>query len=201
MPTQRIIGLTGGIATGKTTVADYLATQYALPVLDADQYARAAVQPGLPILERICDRYGPSILLPDGQLNRQELGTIIFSDPAERQWLEARIHPYVRDLIQADLQHHSDSTVVLAIPLLFEAQMTNLVSEIWVVTCQPEQQRQRLMTRNQLTQAQAEARIQSQMSLTEKVARADVVLDNATDVAALLTQVDQAFKSGQTADV
>jgi dephospho-CoA kinase len=198
-PTQRRVGLTGGIATGKTTVTDYLATQYALPILDADRYAHEAVFSGSPILGAITSRYGAELLRPDHTLDRQRLGEIVFADGAERRWLEAQIHPFVRDRIAQDLQAHSQApTVVLAIPLLFEAQMTDLVSEIWVVFCRPEQQRQRLMTRNQLTSAQAEARIQSQMPLSEKIARATIVLDNSSDQVTLLRQVDQAIARTDT---
>lgn len=196
MAGQRIIGLTGGIATGKTTVADYLATQYALPILDADDYAREAVQPGRPILRQICDRIGPDILKADGTLDRQRLGDLIFSDPEERRWLEGKIHPFVCDRIHHNLQlYPQEPIIVLVIPLLFEAQMTHLVSEIWVVYCPLEQQKQRLMARNQITLKQAEARINSQMPLTDKMSQATTVLDNSRDTATLLQQVDQAIKT------
>ncbi len=199
---QRMIGLTGGIATGKTTVANYLTTHHALPIFDADCYARAAVKPDSPILRRICERYGPHLLMADGGLDRQQLGDIIFADPEERQWLEGEIHPYVCDRIRCDLEsHHHSPTVVLVVPLLFEAQMTDLVTEIWVVFCQPEQQLQRLMTRNQLTSEQAEARINSQMPLADKVAQATIVLDNSEDLATLLRQVDQAITNAPASGV
>ncbi|MBE9052626.1 dephospho-CoA kinase [Nostocales cyanobacterium LEGE 11386] len=191
--TKRIIGLTGGIATGKTTVANYLANAYNLPILDADIYARDAVAVGSPILSAIAQRYGQQILLPDGNLNRQHLGEIIFDHPDERKWVESLIHPYVGDRFnQAIAQSHS-STLVLVIPLLFEAQMTNLVTEIWVVHCSNSQQLQRLIHRNQLNPEQAQTRINSQLSITEKVARADIVLDNSSTPEALLKQVDVAL--------
>lgn len=189
-PKQRIIGLTGGIATGKTTVANYLASVYDLPVYDADIYARDAVSVGSPILAAIAQRYGQQILFADGSLNRLQLGEIIFAQPEERQWIESIIHPYVRDRFCQAIAASSASTIVLVIPLLFEAQMTNLVTEIWVVTCAESQQLQRLITRNQLTPEQATARIQSQLSLTEKAARADFVLDNSGSLADLLLRVD-----------
>jgi dephospho-CoA kinase len=93
---QRIIGLTGGIATGKSTVSDYLAQHHGLPVLDADLYAREAVAPGQAILKAIAQRHGPTLLHGDGTLNRPALGKIIFTDPAEKHWLEQQIHPFVR---------------------------------------------------------------------------------------------------------
>lgn len=201
---SRIIGLTGGIGTGKTTVSNYLATAYALPVLDADIYARVAVQLGSPILKAIAGRYGSDILLPDGTLNRQQLGQIIFSSENERRWLEEQIHPYVRGALSKALLEHrlveaidglTTQTVVLVVPLLFEAKMTDLVTEIWVVRCLQQQQIERLMRRNQLTPEQAQARINSQMSIEEKAARADIVLDNSSTPEALLKQVDAAFHS------
>ena len=194
MPKLRIIGLTGGIATGKTTVAEYLASAYALPILDADIYAREAVQPGSPILVNIVDRFGSEILLPDARLNRSQLGEIIFSDPTERRWLESQIHPYVRDRLQAEQQALAQHPIlVMVVPLLFEAKMTDLVTEIWVVSCSQTTQRSRLSQRDRLTLAQAQARIDSQMPLTQKVAQAEVVLDNSATLESLLQQVDAAL--------
>ena len=94
---RRLIGLTGGISTGKSTASKYLKAKYKLPILDADIYARKAVEIGSVALNAIASRYGTNILLADGSLNRQELGSIIFADIHERQWLEKQIHPLVRD--------------------------------------------------------------------------------------------------------
>jgi dephospho-CoA kinase len=193
--TPRIIGLTGGIGMGKTTVSGYLADRYHLPILDADLYAREAVQPGLAVLANIVDRYGSQILQPDGTLNRKRLGEIVFQDPQERTWLEQQIHPYVgATMIQErDRILETSSTVVLVIPLLFEANLTDRVNEIWVVCCPPEQQLQRLMQREQLTLEQAQARIASQMPIQEKCDRADIILDNSSSLENLLHQVDCAL--------
>ncbi|NEP52321.1 MAG: dephospho-CoA kinase, partial [Moorea sp. SIO3C2] len=109
MNQKRIIGLTGGIATGKTTVSNYLADTYRLPILDADIYAREAVQPDSPILKQIYQRYGLQVQHSDGTLNRKRLGEIIFSNPAERQWLEEQIHPYVRDRFLSELDTFLDA--------------------------------------------------------------------------------------------
>ncbi|MBW4674223.1 MAG: dephospho-CoA kinase [Desmonostoc geniculatum HA4340-LM1] len=193
--TKRIIGLTGGIATGKTTVTNYLASTYNLPILDADIYAREAVSLGSPILGAIAKRYGQQILLPDGSLNRQKLGEIIFNREDERNWVEGLIHPDVRDRFLQAITQSSSQTLVLVVPLLFEAGMTDLVTEIWVVHCSEEQQLQRLIQRNHLNREQAQARINSQLSIAEKVARADVVLDNSSTLEALLKQVDAALKN------
>ncbi|MBD2356954.1 dephospho-CoA kinase [Tolypothrix sp. FACHB-123] len=196
--TKRIIGLTGGIATGKSTVADYLANAYNLPIFDADIYARDAVAVGSPILRAIAQRYDTDVLLPDGNLNRPKLGEIIFARPDERNWVESLIHPYVGDRFQEAIAQSSAPILVLVIPLLFEVKMTHLITEIWVVSCSPSQQLQRLMQRNHLTQEQAQARINSQMPLTEKADLADVVLDNSSTLEILLQQVDVALAQGSS---
>ncbi|BAU11003.1 dephospho-coa kinase [Leptolyngbya sp. NIES-3755] len=190
---MRIIGITGGIGMGKTTISNYLATAHHLPVLDTDLIAREAVEPGSPILSQIIDRYGSSLIRLDGSLDRSKLGSIIFSDPTERAWLEQQIHPFVRKKLETERDRLADSTIVMVIPLLFEANMTDLVTEIWVVSCPESQQIQRLMQREKLSLEQAQARIRSQMSIEEKRDRANLVLDNSTTLEALLQQVDRAL--------
>ncbi|MFS8821585.1 dephospho-CoA kinase [Synechococcus sp. W60.2] len=211
---MRIIGLTGGIATGKSTVARIL-ERHGIPVADADQMARQALAVGSPIRERVLQRYGRAIQDPSGALDRRQLGRIVFADAAERAWLEAQIHPFVKARLREFLEAHGASappeeatearpscqcphgeghpTVCLMIPLLFEAHMENLASEIWVVTCTPEQQRQRLAQRDLLTAAEIEARLASQWPLEEKARRAHVVLDNSGSLAQLEAQVRQAL--------
>lgn len=189
---RRIIGLTGGIATGKSTVSDYLSSQYGLPVLDADLYARQAVEKGSEILRAIAHRYGSTILLPNGTLNRKQLGSIIFQDMAEKQWVEAQIHPFVRAQFARVMQSFpTDQTLVYSIPLLFEANLTPLVTEIWVVYCHPQQQQQRLMQRNQLSAAAADARIHAQISLEQKCKQADYVIKNTATREDLSAQIDE----------
>jgi dephospho-CoA kinase len=190
---KRLIGLTGGIATGKTTVSNYLATQYYLPVLDADVYAKEAVAENSPILQTIFQRYGDKIKLADTSLERAALGEIIFNNSQEKQWLESQIHPYVRDRFNQELSKINNHIIVLSIPLLFEAKLTNLVTEIWVVSCDRSLQMSRLQKRNGLTAKQAQARIDSQIPLVEKIAAADVVLDNNCDLAHLYAQVNVAI--------
>lgn len=189
---QRIIGLTGGIGSGKSTVSDYLATVYQMPILDADEYAKEAVSQNSPILERIKHHYGNQIVHSDGTLNRSRLGEIIFHQPAEKAWLEQQIHPYVRHRIETEVSQLKSSVVVVVIPLLFEAEMTDLVTETWVVYCSPQQQFARVMGRDQLSEEQARSRINSQFSLEQKVALADVVIDNSGTLSELKKQVDVA---------
>ncbi|MBE9177445.1 dephospho-CoA kinase [Oculatella sp. LEGE 06141] len=198
---HRVIGLTGGVGMGKTTVSTYLADRYQLPILDADWYAREAVEPGSTVLAKIVERYGDRLLQPDGRLHRQRLGEIVFADELERRWLEQQIHPYVRDRLETNLMqlaeqephHAAQSLAVLVIPLLFEVQMTDLVSEIWVISCTPEQQQARLRQRDRLTVEQIQARIDSQLPIAEKRRRADVILDNSSTLEALQQQVDAAL--------
>jgi dephospho-CoA kinase len=192
---RKVLGLTGGIGTGKTVASSYLANRYGFPILDADCYAREAVLKESDPWRAIVQQYGPEILNADDTLNRSRLAQIIFQDSAQRQWVEALIHPFVRHRFQ-EMQERlaTQPVIVMAIPLLFEAGMTDLVSEIWVVVCRPEQQLSRLMQRDHLTQQEAQARIDSQMPMAEKCDRADVVLDNSGSLSALYAQIDQALR-------
>lgn len=200
---KRVIGLTGGIGMGKTTISDYLGSVHQLPVLDADLYAREAVEPGSTVLIEITERYGSGVLLSNGHLDRKRLGEIIFDSLAERLWLEQRVHPYVRDRLEKNLQalltqHHS--TVVLVIPLLFEARMTDLVNEIWVVQSPEAKQVEHLMQRDRLTLEQVQSRISSQMPIEQKVSRADIVIENSADLEFLFHQVDLALAQSVSSD-
>ena len=190
----RRIGLTGGVGTGKSTVSRYLAQNYQVPILDADLYAREAVEPRSPILAEIFGRYGYRVQMPDETLDRKALGEIIFHDPQEKRWLEGKIHPYVRYCFDRELNQITANTVVLVIPLLFEAKMTDLVTEVWVVRCSWQEQIQRVMKRDHLDEQQAIARINNQYPLESKVAAADVILDNSS-LDTLYKQIDAAWKS------
>ncbi|MEI6427028.1 MAG: dephospho-CoA kinase [Pseudanabaena sp. ELA607] len=186
---QRIIGVTGGIATGKTTITNYLHHHYQLTILDADLYAREALNAER--LQLIQERYGSQILTKEGSLDRQRLGAIIFDDEKERRWLETLIHPYVTNRLQLAAQELFPNPVIMAIPLLFEANLQHLVTEIWVVTCTPELQQQRLCQRNNLTIIEAQQRVAAQMPLKEKIMQADIVFDNSGDLVHLWQQIDQ----------
>jgi len=185
---QRRIGLTGGIASGKSSVGRYL-TEQGVPVFDADRYAHDALAPGSEASETVLERYGTQVMAnprPDTDttpahrsINRRALGEIVFNNPSERHWLEQLVHPLVRERFQQDLnQHDQADAVVLMIPLLFEAGLTELCSEIWVVNCTPEQQLERLQRRDGLDDASARARINAQWPLSQKCKLADLVLDN-----------------------
>jgi dephospho-CoA kinase len=188
---QRRIGLTGGIASGKSSVARWLAAQQ-IPVLDADVYAREALAPGSTGALAVLERYGPRLQAQGSQpdaaaIDRAALGQIVFTEPAERQWLEQLVHPLVRQRFNSALTALADQPiVVLVIPLLFEAGLERLCSEVWLVDCSAEQQLQRLMARDGLNQAAALARIHAQWPLERKRALADRLIDNHGEPAALL---------------
>ena len=174
---QRRIGLTGGIASGKSSVGKLLEARD-WPVLDADQFARAVLEPGTHSTQAVLQRH-PSVRCEHDRIDRTALGQIVFADAAERQWLNELIHPQVRRKFELGLhEHKSTQTVVLMIPLLFEAGLTDLCSEIWLVDCDEEQQIQRLMLRNALTRDEAQARITAQWPLSQKRELADVLIDN-----------------------
>ncbi|MCS6781983.1 MAG: dephospho-CoA kinase [Gloeomargarita sp. SKYBB_i_bin120] len=187
-----VIGLTGGIASGKSTVTQYLQTRYRISVYDADSYAHRALEPGTPVWQALVQRYGAAVLLADGRINRSWLGEQVFGNPAERRWLEALVHPWVRQCYTQISP--ADGPVVFSIPLLFEAQMTDLVHQVWVVWCTTQQQYQRLVSRNRLTPAQAHARISAQLPLPLKMLWADQLLDNSGTLDHLYQQVDRCIQ-------
>jgi dephospho-CoA kinase len=175
-----IIGLTGSIASGKSTVSKMLA-ELGFPIVDADVVARLVVEPGTETLNRIEKIFGSEVILPDGTLNRAKLGEIIFNDPASRQQLNDVIHPAIRKelLRQRDaFLAEGHETVVLDIPLLFESKLLNFAEKILVVSVSETIQLNRLMERNGLTEQEARARIASQLPMSVKEAGADAVIFN-----------------------
>ena len=203
---QRRIGLTGGIASGKSSVGRHLA-ELGLPVLDADIYAHEVLAPGSPGSEIVCQRYGPTIEKPINQaqgateqgrsINRIALGQIVFNDPEERQWLEQLIHPLVRRRFEAELTRlRREPTVVLMIPLLFEARLEGLCSEIWVVHCKEKQQMERLMARDGLSVEDAARRIHAQWPLRKKCQHADLVIDNSGNPQAFKEVLHKLIRAG-----
>ncbi|MBL6794524.1 MAG: dephospho-CoA kinase [Synechococcus sp. BS307-5m-G36] len=178
-PPQRRIGLTGGIASGKSSVAALL-EERGCPVLDADVYAREALAPGTPASNAVVARYGERVK-KDGtsEIDRAGLGSIVFNDPNERSWLEQLVHPIVQRRFDDALRSLPDAPIViLMIPLLFEAGLEAWCSEIWVVRCTELQQRERLMARNNCTEAEAMQRIAAQWPIDIKAQRADSVINN-----------------------
>ena len=190
-PPQRRIGLTGGIASGKSSVAALLEKR-GCPVLDADCYAREALAQGTSASEAVVARYGERIK-KDGtsDIDRAGLAAIVFNDPNERRWLEELIHPIVQQRFDEALRSFPEAPIViLMIPLLFEAGLEAWCSEIWVVRCTALQQRERLMARNNCTEAEAMQRIEAQWPIDIKVQRADSVINNSGRIDDLHDQLD-----------
>ncbi|MEC1733489.1 dephospho-CoA kinase [Bacillus mojavensis] len=175
-----VIGLTGGIASGKSTVANMLIDK-GITVIDADIIAKQVVEKGMPAYRQIIDEFGEDILLENGDIDRRKLGAIVFTNEQKRLALNSIVHPAVREemLKRRDESIANQETfVVLDIPLLFESKLESLVDKIIVVSVTKELQLERLIKRNQLTEEEALSRIRSQMPLEEKVSRADDVIDN-----------------------
>lgn len=197
-----VIGLTGGIASGKSTVSQMI-KEKGIRVVDADIIAKEAVSKGAPALHQIVQTFGEEVLLPNGELNRQQLGAIIFSDEEKRKQLNAIVHPEVRKemLKQRDEGVSNNETfVVLDIPLLFESKLEGLVDRIIVVYTTPELQLSRLMNRNDLSEEEALNRIHSQQPLEEKCQKADRVIENTKDLAFMRKQLENILNEWEHTD-
>lgn len=188
---QRRIGLTGGIASGKSSAGKLLQEKHGLAVLDADRYARAALAPGTTAHNNVLTRYGLK------ELDRKALGEIVFNNPIERLWLEQLVHPIVQHMMDQEVIRLAEAkTIVLMIPLLFEAGLESRCTEIWLVDCDEKQQLERLIARDNCTNQQALARINAQWPLARKRLLADRVINNRNgggeleiEVAAALNQL------------
>lgn len=177
---MRVVGLTGGIASGKSFVADILASLGAV-LIDADILAREVVEPGEPVYRTVVRRFGEGILRPDGSLDRKALGRIVFSDRTARRELEEMIHPAVAELAGrrlAEEERKGTRVVVYVVPLLFEAEVASMVDEVWVVAVNEETELARLMKRDGIDRVEAQRKMGAQMRMQEKIDRADVVIDN-----------------------
>ncbi|WP_436373199.1 dephospho-CoA kinase [Cytobacillus sp. BC1816] len=175
-----IVGLTGGIASGKSTVSSLL-IEKEYTVIDADIEARLAVEKGEEAYQEIVRHFGESILLKDGSIDRAELGSVIFHYENERKALNSIVHPAVRKRMTAKKEQaisRNEQLIILDIPLLFESKLQYMCDKTLLVYADEGIQLQRLMQRNQLSEKEAMARIRSQMPLREKKALADAVIDN-----------------------
>lgn len=189
------IGLTGGIACGKSTVAAMLVRRGAL-LVDADRVAREVVEPGTPVLAQVIERFGADLLLPDGSLDRKKLGERVFGNPKALKDLEGLLHPAIRATMSERVRTyeslHPDKLVVVDIPLLYESGLQSHYDQVMLVYVPREIQLERLMKRDGLTKEQAEKRLQAQMSIEEKKKLADIVIDNSGTIENTERQI-QAF--------
>ncbi|MBP0724032.1 dephospho-CoA kinase [Bacillus sp. RG28] len=175
-----VLGLTGSIASGKSTVSKMI-SEIGIPIVDADVIAKQVVEVGQVAYQNIIDTFGTEILLENGEINRPALGAIIFHDPGRREELNKIVHPEVRKVMLQQskaLLDEGHRIVILDIPLLFESKLTSLVEKTIVVYVDEENQIKRLMERNKLSEEEAMARIKSQIPVSEKVKLADYVIDN-----------------------
>ena len=190
---MKIVGLTGGISSGKSTVSSYL-KQLKIPVIDADEVARKVVEPNSQGAREIRKTFGSDVFEEDGSLNRQKLGALIFSNAENRQKLDDLLQPLIKIMILNEIEEYrqkGETMIVLDLPLLFEKHYEKLCEEIIVVYVPRELQLERLMKRNQYTKQEALSRIDSQLSIEEKRKRATVLLDNQGTVQQLYQQVEQ----------
>lgn len=188
---MRIIGLTGGIGTGKSTVARIL-SEFGLPVVDADKIAREVVEPGTACHAEIVAAFGKSFLTADGRIDRKKLGTLVFSDPVRRAELEAITHPRIQEGIEAALaalEAERYATAIVEIPLLHENRRGFLFEAVICVYCDRETQLRRILARDDITAEEACRRIDAQMDTAEKARRSDHVIDNSGTEAETLEQI------------
>lgn len=192
---MRVLGLTGGIGSGKSLV-DAIFRELGAEVIDADALAREVVEPGQPALAEIVQSFGGDILLPDGRLNRSKLASVIFGDAAARARLNAITHPPIRQRITeaAAARAGRPGVLVLDIPLLYESDRTGDVEKVIVVWVDEATQLRRLIERDRLTAEQARQRIAAQMPLEEKRRRADHVIDNSGSPESTRRQVEAIYR-------
>lgn len=178
----KVIGLTGGIASGKSTVSELLSV-FGFKVVDADKAAREAVKKGSKGLAQVREVFGDEAIDENGEMNRRYMGDLVFNHPEKRLELNAIIHPIVRDIMEEEKQEYLKQgyNVIMAIPLLFENELENTVDEVWVVYTSESIQMDRLMQRNNLSLEDAKARVYSQISIDKKSRMADHVIDNLGD--------------------
>ena len=179
---QRRIGLTGGIASGKSTIAKYIKEYRDIPILDADQYSKDLIKPKSNCYKKVVGYFGPQIVdqhSSENKINRALLKKIIFENSKYRKWIQNLLHPLIKEkMIEKCNQFDKNKILLLVIPLLFEAKFTDICTEIWLVKCPKEVQKKRLMKRNIISENEAEKIINLQLNFEDKSKFSDVILDN-----------------------
>lgn len=183
------IGLTGGIASGKSAVADLFAAR-GVPIIDTDVIAREVVEPGQPALAEIAREFGPGVLGADGRLDRRKLRDLVFSDEKRRKTLEAILHPAIRRVAEERARSAGGAYQIVVVPLLAESPMRSSMDRVLVVDCSEETQLERLLRRDAESEAQARRMIAAQASRAERLAIADDVIDNDGSLEATERQVE-----------
>ena len=194
-----VIGLTGGIASGKSTAAEQLRENGA-HVIDADRLGHRVYEPGSPGFQKVVNEFGHDLVAADGSINRQVLGGKVFGDPAQMKRLTDIAWPEIRRMAAEEIEAERErgtAVVVLEAAVLIEADWTDLVDQVWVVYVKPEIARERLMARNNLSAEAAPARIDSQLSNKDRLALADVKIENSESLEELTKKVDARWKKLQ----
>ncbi|MDA9700488.1 dephospho-CoA kinase [Prochlorococcus sp. AH-736-L23] len=183
---QRRIGLTGGIGSGKTTITNYIRKHKNIPILDADNLSRELIKPNTYGYKKILDYFGNNIIdnekNSERAINRKLLRNIIFKHSESKEWIEKLLHPLIKEkMIEECSQYKNNQTIVLVIPLLFEAKFQDICTEIWLVKCPKELQKRRLIKRDKISEKEAYESINLQLSFEEKIKFSDIILDNSDD--------------------
>ena len=183
---QRRIGLTGGIASGKSTITNFIREHKNIPILDADNLSRDLIKPNTYGYKRILDYFGDQIIdnnnNSEKSINRKLLKKIIFNNEKSKDWIEKLLHPLIKEkMIEGCSQYKNNQTILLVIPLLFEAKFEDICTEIWLVKCPKEQQQKRLISRDKISEKEANEFINLQLSFEEKRKFSDIILENSDD--------------------
>ena len=182
---QRRIGLTGGIASGKSTIANYIKKYRDIPILDADQYSKELIKPKSNCYKKVLAYFGPQIVdqySSANEINRELLKKIIFENSFHRKWIQNLLHPLIKEkMIEECNLYKNNEIIVLVIPLLFEAQFEDICTEIWLVKCSELEQIQRLIRRDKISEEEARKIIKLQLTFEAKTELSDVILDNSDD--------------------
>ena len=183
---QRRIGLTGGIASGKTTITNYIRKHKKIPILDADNLSRELIKPDTYGYKKILEYFGNQIIdnnnNPEKAINRTLLRKIIFNNSESKEWVEKLLHPLIKErMIEECSRYANNQTILLVIPLLFEAKFEDICTEIWLVKCPSKLQKKRLIKRDKISEKEAYEIINFQLSFEEKRKLSDIILDNSDD--------------------
>ena len=183
---QRRIGLTGGIASGKTTITNYIRKHKNIPILDADNLSRELIKPNTYGYKKILDYFGNKIIdnknNSEREINRKLLRNIIFKHSESKEWIEKLLHPLIKEkMIEECSQYKNNQIILMVIPLLFEAKFEDICTEIWLIKCPRETQKKRLIMRDKISEKEAHETINLQLSFEEKRELSDIILDNSDD--------------------
>lgn len=185
-----VIGLTGGIASGKTAVAN-LFTEFGITIIDTDKIAHQLVEPGKAPYQKIIDKFGSEILHKNSQLNRPALRERIFANPDDKQWLESLLHPLIREITAFQIEQANSDYCIVVIPLLYETWPNPLLDRVLVIESNPDIQLQRLLLRDDISKTLAHSMIKQQASNAQRLSLADDVIKNEADLDQLLTDVSK----------